>query len=566
MPHVMRISVVIPTFNNHRLTNRCIDALLAGTASEILADVVVVDDASTDGVSVAWTAAQSRFTPLLLDHNRGFSGACNAGAAQCTGDLILFLNNDAFAHPGTLQTMRDVLAGDPGIGIVGARLLYGDGSLQHAGLALLPGPVSRWWHIHRRRPGALADANIARDFLAVTGAALMIRRDLFRELGGFDEGFTNGWEDVDLCLRAWCAGTRVRYEPRAVLEHLESATLGRTGNHEPNERRFVERWETLLADAPRYPLAEVPPIALAVNPDAAAHIGDEWALAHVGRWWRTHLGASVLRTRPASRIDRARIELLAAVARRLPTLEVAWGDACLAPATGAQRVAFVAPTSRDDAHRYARAGAITAWWTPTDIGRDALIAAGVAPDRVTVARLGTQTTAPPARTGAPLVAASAADAAILDELRRRHPSIRTLTLNDDAPTALADIDIVVAAGPGDRWGLLLPAALGYGCAVVTTAPIDALVAAAPGVTVVEGDRLIAALDAAIVGIADVRARAPEIFLDARRRLDAYLATQHVSELARAITGGTPPASLVEVNTAYAQRLRGMRCRGERSAS
>jgi GT2 family glycosyltransferase len=549
----MRISVVIPAFNNWRLTDRCVDALLAATPAELLAEIVVVDDHSTDGVSAAWTATKPRIVPLLLERNHGFSGACNAGAARCTGAAIVFLNNDAFARPNALQAMCDVLAGDDGIGIVGARLLYSDGSLQHAGLALLPGAVSRWWHIHKRRDGTLPDANVARDFLAVTGAALMIRRDLFTQLDGFDEGFVNGWEDVDLCLRAWCAGKRVRYEPRAVLEHLESATLGRNHDHERNERRFIDRWETLLADAPRYPLAEVPPIALAVAPAPAAKSADAWALAHVLRWWKAHLGAAVMRTRPGSHIDRARVELLAAIARRRPTLEISWGDACLSPATGRRRVAFVAPDSPAQGRLYAQARNVCAWWTPTEAARDALVEAGMPPAHVTVVRLGTDASAPAARSGVPVIAIGPAGGDAVAALPA-FADARVVTFPADAPPNFNGVDIVVAAASADRWGLLLPAALGSGCSIVASAPVDTLAAAAPGVTIVPPDGLYDAAAAKAAAIVDVREIATEQYLDARRRLDAYLATQLVSELARAITGGTPGSALVEVDAAYARRL------------
>jgi hypothetical protein len=457
--------------------------------------------------------------------------------------------------------MRDTLAADPSIGIVGARLLYADGSLQHAGLGLLPGPVSRWWHVLRRQPGTLADANIARDFLAVTGAALMIRRELFEELGGFDEGFVNGWEDVDLCLRAWCAGARVHYEPRAVFDHLESATLGRQHNHERNERRFIERWEHALVDAPRYPLAEVPPIALAVQPTAAQTGADDWALAHVDRWWRDHLGAAVLRMRPASRIDRTRIEFFAALARRQPTLEVAWGDACLASATSAQRAAFVAPVSAAEARRYAQARGVTAWWTPTDRSYTALREAGLGADQVRLARLGTHTSAPSARTGRAVVGISETAPEIADALARVFPAVHIVTFRADRPTTFAGVDIVCAAGPTDRWGLLLPAALGHGCAVVTTPPVDPLIASATGVSVVPREQLIDALVAEIASIDTVRAHALETFLDAKRRLDGYLATQHISELARALTGGVPSTSRVAVSAEDARRLRAARAAG-----
>jgi GT2 family glycosyltransferase len=556
----MRVSVVIPAFNNWRLTNRCVDALLAATPPDVLAEIVVVDDGSTDGVSAAWTRAKAHIVPLLLGRNHGFSGACNAGAARCTGEAIVFLNNDAFACRNALEVMRDTLAGDEGIGIVGARLLYSDGTLQHAGLALLPGAVSRWWHVHKRHAGTLPDANVARDFLAVTGASLMIRRDLFMQLSGFDEGFVNGWEDVDLCLRAWCAGKRVRYEPRAVLEHLESATLGRDHNHERNERRFIDRWEALLAGAPRYPLAEVPPIALAVHAARSTQRDDAWALAHAQRWWKAHLGAAVLRTRPASRIDRARIELLAAIARRRPTLEISWGDACLAPATGSQRVAFVAPRSPAHAQSYAGARNVCAWWTPTEFARDALVEAGIPPAHVTVVRLGADAAAPPKRSGDPVVAIGAADAQYLPALRAYAVRVgaRLVTLAAGAPPDLGGVDIVLATGAVDRWGLLLPAAIGHGCSIVASAPIDALAAAAPGVMLVAPSELLDAVGTKIAAIADVRAAATELYLDARRRLDAYLATQLVAELARATTGGTPGSALVEVDAAFARRLRGAR--------
>lgn len=554
----MRISIVIPTFNNWSLTRRCLDAIRRSTPPALIAEIIVVDDASTDGISPAWTAAQSYVTPVLLERNRGFSGACNAGAARATGDIILFLNNDAFARAGALGALRDTLAGDARIGVVGARLLYSDGSLQHAGLALLPGAVSRWWHIHKRRDGGLSDANIARDFLAVTGAALAIRRDLFRAIGGFDEGFANGWEDVDLCLRVWCAGARVRYEPRAVFEHLESATLGHHHNHERNERRFSERWESILHDAPRYPLAEVPPVAFAVAAHSQHQAGDEWALTHIERWWKAHVGAAVLRTRPASRIDRARIDVLAAVARRRPTLEISWGDAALAPATGAQRIAFVAPQTPASARAYARARDVTAWWAPTDGAYAALIEAGAPPDRVTLVRLGAETRVPPVRNGAPVVAGCESDANILAALARELPAIRTVVLPNTARPALDDVDIVVAGSGDDRWGLLLPSAIGQGCTVVAVPPLDALTAAAAGVIVVEGRHVLDALRHQVAAISAVRAKSSDIYLEARRRFDAYLATQHVSELARATTGGTPPASLIEVDAAYARRLHGTR--------
>ena len=300
---------------------------------------------------------------------------------------------------------------------------------------------------------------------------------------------------------------------------------------------------------------------LAPQPTAAQTGADDWALAHVDRWWRDHLGAAVLRMRPASRIDRTRIEFFAALARRQPTLEVAWGDACLASATSAQRAAFVAPVSAAEARRYAQARGVTAWWTPTDRSYTALREAGLGADQVRLARLGTHTSEPSARTGRAVVGISETAPEIADALARVFPAVHIVTFRADRPTTFAGVDIVCAAGPTDRWGLLLPAALGHGCAVVTTPPVDPLIASATGVSVVPREQLIDALVAEIASIDTVRAHALETFLDAKRRLDGYLATQHISELARALTGGVPSTSRVAVSAEDARRLRSARAAG-----
>jgi len=549
----MRVSIVIPAFNNWTLTKACTDALFSSTASEIVADVIVVDDGSTDGVTAGWTAAQRAFRPLLCPQNRGFSAACNAGAAAGTGEVLLFLNNDAFVRPGSIAAMLATLAADETIGIVGAKLLYADGSLQHAGLALLDGPVSRWWHVHRQLPGSLPDANVARDLLAVTGAALMVRRSLFETLGGFDDGFVNGWEDVDFCLRSWSRGLRVRYEPLAVIEHLESATLGRTHDDRGNEARFIARWNAALAGAPRYPLAEVPPVALAVPPGCSGE--DRWGFEHVRRWWGTSFGAKVSRTRPGSRIDRAKVELDAALAKRRPTIEISWADAALAPSTGRLRVAYVAPATSEHARAYAAQRDVTAWWTPTAATRDLLVAAGAPHERVAVVPLGAADGAPDVRTARLIVGAREDDAALLRGLADQTPRIALKTLRADGAPEFGDVDIVIARAGGDRWGLFVPAALAHGCSVVSSPPIDAAVSATPGLRLIDAAHIVDEVRAWIDASAELRASAPEIALGARRRLGAALATQHAAQVARALVHGTPSAALAEVGPALAAGLR-----------
>ena len=517
--------------------------------------MIVVDDASTDGESVAWATAQSDLVPVLLADNRGFSGACNAGARAARGDSILFLNNDAFARSGALETLRNALNASADIGIAGAKLLYADQTLQHAGLALLPGSVSGWWHVHKRRPADLADANVARDYLAVTGAALLIRRGLFESLRGFDEGFMNGWEDVDLCLRAWCAGFRVTYEPRAVLEHLESATLGHKRNHELNERRFVARWHDVLAGVPRYALPSVPPIALGVARGAERDPDDASALAHIRSWWNAHLGAAVTRIHPASRTARARVDIAAAFARRRPTLEISWGEAAHSKPTGPLRVAFVAPRSAAEAKRFAQLPGVIEWWTPSDQSRHALLAAGCSPDRVITVRLGAASRSPAKRTGPARIAVRQCDQELAMRLTTAFPDVEIHAMGATTQTSFAEIDVLIIRNSADRWDLMLPTALAQGCSVITTLAPDTVISNANGCLIVTETDLVCALAEKIANIHDVRAHANGVYLGARRTLDAYLATQFVSERVRALAGGTPSASNVAVDMALAQRLR-----------
>ncbi len=546
------VSVVVPAFNNCALTRRCIETLLTVTSANVIADTIVVDDGSNDGESAAWAAAGRSFRPVLLSRNQGFSRACNAGAAASRGEFVLFLNNDAFVSADAVAAMRAAF-NDPTIGIAGAKLVYGDGTLQHAGLALLAGPVSRWWHVHRRLPATLEDANVRRDFLAVTGAALMIRRSVFDALGGFDTRYTNGWEDVDLCLRTWCLGLRVLYEPRAVIKHLESATLGRKHDDRDNEQSFIGRWSEHLTDAPRYPLGEIPPLAVAVQPGGMQ--AERTACEHYARAWARDFGASVRFTRAGSRFDRLKVEFAAALAKRQPVLEVAWQAATFVQATGTQRVAFVAPCNAVEASAFAAVANVGAWWTPTVQSRDALAAAGLPHERISVIPPGaTIGAAPPLRSGSITIAAAESDADVLASIASRTPDITTRLLADGPPD-FAAVDIYVARNGGDRYGLLIPAALAAGCHVVASAPLDTELAAMPGMHVVGAMQLALAAGAIAGRPAALRSAASEIYLAARRQLDAALATQHAAEAARAVVHGTPSSAVAAVDAAFAARLR-----------
>ncbi len=165
------------------------------------------------------------FRLLLLDRNAGFAVACNIGAAHASGDVLCFLNSDVFPdRPGWLAALAGTLAKDRRAGIVGARLLYEDGSLQHDGCTYQALPDMAGWRfpMHPGK-GRVPPAPVgARSVDAVTGACLLIRRDLFRQVGGFDERYAIGdFEDSDLCQKVRERGLTCVLRDDVALYHLE---------------------------------------------------------------------------------------------------------------------------------------------------------------------------------------------------------------------------------------------------------------------------------------------------------------------------------------------------------
>jgi GT2 family glycosyltransferase/2-polyprenyl-3-methyl-5-hydroxy-6-metoxy-1,4-benzoquinol methylase len=245
-----KTTIVIPVRNRAEFTARCLDAL-AATVDPGETEIIVVDNGSTDRTGDLLRSAPLPIRVVINAENLGFARAANQGARAARGDLLVFLNNDTEPETGWLEALQ-AAATEPGVGIVGARLLYpGTRRIQHAGLALNAEGIPD--HLWRGVPADDPRVCRPRDVDMVTGACLAIRRALFERLGGFDENYRNGVEDVDLCLAARADALRIRYEPSAVVLHHEGATEGRFDAVEPNLRRFFGKWETVLARMPRHP-------------------------------------------------------------------------------------------------------------------------------------------------------------------------------------------------------------------------------------------------------------------------------------------------------------------------
>jgi GT2 family glycosyltransferase len=238
-------SIVIPVFNKAELTRNCLETLRATLEGAGTGEVIVIDNASSDETpemleSFPWVRV------VRNERNLGFAGANNQGARLATGRFLVLLNNDTQGLPGWLAAMLRVAA-DPQVGVVGARLLYPDDTIQHAGVVVAGAFFGRTafspFHTSHRVPAEDRTVTTRREYQIVTGACMVTPRELYLELGGLDETYWNGYEDVDYCLKARERGLAVVYEPAAKLYHFESQSgAQRFRKVWWNVRTLAQRW------------------------------------------------------------------------------------------------------------------------------------------------------------------------------------------------------------------------------------------------------------------------------------------------------------------------------------
>jgi GT2 family glycosyltransferase len=240
------VSIVIPVFNKWEYTAKCLRAVAENTR-DVPHEVIVVDNGSRDETARALPRIEGIRTKHNAD-NLGFARASNQGAAMAVGRYILFLNNDTEPHAGWAAAMVAEMERDPAVAIVGSKLLYPDGTIQHAGVRFA---YAMWqpimpMHVHARQPAAAAGAR--RELDAVTAACMLVRPEVFRAVGGFDEGYVNGYEDVDLCLEVRARGGKIVFTPDSVVTHHESVSEGRFDSSAANTERLMARWIDRLDD------------------------------------------------------------------------------------------------------------------------------------------------------------------------------------------------------------------------------------------------------------------------------------------------------------------------------
>ena len=246
-----RVSIVIPVHNKFELTYGCINSIV-NSQTDASYELIVVDDSSSDETLLASLIFMGGCSVVRTPKNEGFVGACNTGLALARGEFVLFLNNDTIVNDGWLDALVETLDRDSRIGIVGSRLLFADGVLQESG-GIIWRDGSGWnWGRGENKENPLY--SFMRDADYVSGAALMIRHDLVKQLNGFDELYAPAYyEDTDLCFRAREAGYRVVVQPKSTIVHLEgqscgtSTTSGMKRYQVVNARKFRHRWQKVLA-------------------------------------------------------------------------------------------------------------------------------------------------------------------------------------------------------------------------------------------------------------------------------------------------------------------------------
>jgi len=269
-PKAPLVSVVIPLYRNLRFVRHQVAAFARDPmlrASEI---IMVLDSPEQRGEAEHLLRGVCGLMDLpvtlaLHGRNAGYATACNTGAALANAPVLLQLNSDVIPDvPGWLKPLLARLDSDPSIGCVGPKLMFDDGSLQHAGLYFARGPLDDWYNCHYFKgfPRHYPEANRPRPTPGVTGAAMLMRRSAWDAVGGFHADYIVGdYEDSDLCLRLRQAGFGIFYEPAAELYHFERQSIAQHGgyagtvaaayNRRLHHRRWASTIETLMEAFPR---------------------------------------------------------------------------------------------------------------------------------------------------------------------------------------------------------------------------------------------------------------------------------------------------------------------------
>ena len=241
-----KVSIIIPVYNQIHYTYACLVSILENTEGFDY-EIIIADDVSTDA-----TKEIDKFVSGLViarnESNQGFLKNCNNAAKKARGKYIFFLNNDTTVQKDWLPSLIRLLESDESIGMVGSKLIYPDGRLQEAG-GIIWSDGSGWNYGRCDDPNK-PEYNYVRDVDYISGAAIMLSRKLWEDIGGFDERYAPAYcEDSDLAFEVRKRGLRVVYQPLSVVTHFEGVSNGTDVNgtglkryQVENNKKLQEKW------------------------------------------------------------------------------------------------------------------------------------------------------------------------------------------------------------------------------------------------------------------------------------------------------------------------------------
>ena len=248
------VSIIIPVFNQFDYTYHCLEAILKHSGN-VSYEVIIGDDNSSDQTEKI-NEFIDNVKVIRNKENLGFLRNCNNTAKYAKGKFIVFLNNDTQVQENWLDSLLGLIENDETIGMVGSKLVYPDGSLQEAGGIIWSDGSG--WNYGRNRSPLDSEYNYVKEVDYISGASIMIRNDLWTEIGGFDERYAPAYyEDSDLAFNVRKYGYRVVYQPESVVVHFEGISNGKDENsglkHYQllNREKFVKKWKNELKN--QYP-------------------------------------------------------------------------------------------------------------------------------------------------------------------------------------------------------------------------------------------------------------------------------------------------------------------------
>ncbi|CAH6828891.1 Glyco_trans_2-like domain-containing protein [Vibrio chagasii] len=258
-----KVSIIVPTRDNKAFLKACVDSVLKKTNYPDF-EIIVMDNQSQAVDAVEYLNTLNDHKKVrVIEHNKAFnySEINNRAVELASGEIVVLLNNDTEVISNNWLTEMVGLAMQSDVGCVGAKLLYSDKTIQHAGVILGLGGYAA--HSHRGTPhnasGYFNRANVNQVLSAVTGACLAIRKETYQQVSGLDEAFKVAYNDVDFCLKVQQAGFFNVYCPHAVLYHYESKTRGEDNNDaeksarfDKEKKRLLEKWQPIIENDPYY--------------------------------------------------------------------------------------------------------------------------------------------------------------------------------------------------------------------------------------------------------------------------------------------------------------------------